>query len=314
MRAARIHDWGGVPVIEEIDEPVRASGETLVRIEAATVSHLDLTIASGLFTVNPPLPYVPGVEGSGTVVESAVFEPGTQIIFREGWLGFTQDGTWRECASVPDGLLVPLTTTLDPAIASTFFVPLTTAYVALFDIGRLRAGQSVIVTGASGAIGTLAVQLAQAAGAEVVAVVSRASRLDLLPPGVRGIALDDENAVLELAAARPADLLVDTVGGKGLGDRLKWVRSGGRAACLGYTAGTALTIDLPSWLFSNVAVLPVNLLNREDRAHAIAEELLPRIAAGELSIPVEEFALDEIAEGITRLASGAIKGRAVVRF
>lgn len=314
MRAARIHRWGSAPVIEEVADALRRPGETLVRIEAATVSHLDVTVASGKFAVSPQLPYVPGVEGSAVVLESDTLAPGTQVFFRDGALGLTGDGTWREYASVQAETLIPLDVALHPAVAAAFFVPVTTAYVALHDIGGVEAGQTVIVTGATGAVGSIAVQLARAAGAEVIALVSRSSRLSQLPAGVMGIALDDDDAVAALAAHRPADLLLDTIGGAALGDRLTWVRYGGRAACLGYTAGTSFTIDLPTWFFSDVTILPVNLLRRAARAQAVARDLLPEIADGSIVVPVEEFTVDEIAEVLERLTTGRLNGRAVVTF
>ncbi|MFI0354207.1 zinc-binding alcohol dehydrogenase family protein [Actinomadura sp. 9N407] len=312
MRAARIHGWGTPPVVEEVPDPVRRAGETLVRIEAATVSHLDVTVATGEFTLKPPLPYVPGVEGSGIVLESDTLKPGTQVIFRDRAHGLTGDGSWREFASVRDGALVSLGFRLEAAIAATFFVPVTTAYVALHDVGRIEAGQTVMVSGATGAVGSVAVQLAQAAGAEVIALVSRASRLDQLPMGVTGVALDDAAARARLATERPAHLMIDTVGGAGLGDRIRWMRSGGKVACLGYTAGTAFSIDLPSWFYTDVAILPVNLLSREQRAQEVARKLLPDIAAGAISVPVEEYALTEIADVLEKLGSRGVNGRAVV--
>jgi NADPH:quinone reductase-like Zn-dependent oxidoreductase len=249
MQAARIHAWGRPPVIETVEEPVRAPGHTLVRVDAATVSHLDLTVASGDFGRLPPLPYVPGVEGSATVLESDRFTPGTQVIFREGTLGLETDGTWRERACVPDEALAPLSVRLAPSVAATFFSPVTTAYVALHDIGRVQPGETVVVTGVAGAVGSVTAQLAMAAGAQVVGVVSREARLSDLPEGVSGVVLSDAAAVGELARTRPVDLLVDTVGGAGLAQRLNWVRSGGRAVCLGYTAGT----DVPPLIFDPAA-------------------------------------------------------------
>lgn len=314
MRAARIHEWNGTPVVDEVAPPARASGETLVRVDAATVSHLDLTVSYGDFDLAPALPYVPGCEGAGTVIASDTLPTGTQVIFRDGAVGLDRDGTWQEQICVPDEALMALPVALEPALAATFFVPTTTAAVALFDIGRLTADQTVIVTGATGAVGSVAVQLAHNAGARVIAVVSRESRLSSLPPDVLGVALDDEESIAKLATERSADLLVDTIGGARLGHRLGWLAAGGAVVCVGYTAGQDFAVDLPNWLLSDVAILPVNLMRREAAARQYAHELLPRIADGTLSIAVDPYPLDEVATAWTRLQQGKLNGRAVIRL
>ncbi|MFT4287521.1 quinone oxidoreductase family protein [Nocardioides sp.] len=314
MRAARIHDWKTAPVLEDLPYPQRAPGSTLVRLTAATVSHLDLTVQTGEFDLVPPLPYVPGCEGAGVVVESDTLAFDTQVIFRDGAIGLDRDGTWQEFICVPDDTLVALTPTVDPAIAATFFTPTATAAVALFEVGGLEPGQTVMITGATGAVGSMAVQLAHDAGARVLALVSGSARLAGLPAGVSGVALDDEAAVAELARDRPADLLVDTIGGAGLSERIGWVRPGGAVASLGYTAGTEFTIDLPAWFFSSVRILPVNLMAHQPQAKNYAAELLPKFADGTLGLRIEEFSLGQAAEALEKLATHQIAGRAVIRF
>ncbi|TJY66259.1 zinc-binding alcohol dehydrogenase family protein [Arthrobacter sp. CAU 1506] len=314
MRAARIHEWKSAPVVEEVAIPERGIGESLVRIEAATVSHLDVTVQTGQFELTPPLPYVPGCEGAGTVIESDKHTPGTQVIFRDGAVGLDKNGTWQEYAVAPNGALLPLDVAVDAAVAAAFFTPTATAAVTLFEIGKLEAGQTVIVSGASGAVGSMTAQLALAAGAKVIGLVSRSSQISGLPTGVLGVALDDSVGTAALARTRPADLLVDTVGGQGLRERIDWVRFGGKAAILGYTAGTEFTLDLPNWFFSSVAILPVNLMAYGVAAERYATELLPKFADGSLTLAMEEFSLDEVSTALNRLSSRQITGRAIIRF
>lgn len=314
MRAARIHNWNTDPVIEELPDPVRLPAHTLLRIDAATVSHLDVTVASGNFTLRPSLPYVPGCEGAATVIESDTFRPGTQVIFRDGAIGLDRDGTWREEAVVPDEILMALDIELAPTTAATFFMPTTTAAVSLFEVGGLQPRQTVLISGATGAVGSMAVQLALQAEANVIALVSRGTQLCALPKNVVGVALDDGEAIDWLAKDRPADLLLDTIGGSGLSRRIGWVRFGGKVVCLGYTAGTEFTIDLPNWFFSDVAILPVNLMNHATSALKYAREFLPKIADGSLKIDVDEFSLEELVDALERLSAGHLDGRAVIRF
>ena len=263
MRAARFHQWGAAPVAEDVAEPTRAAGEVLVQVQAGAVAHLDVTVAGGDFGLKPSLPYIGGVEGAGVVLEAealAQIAPGAQVILRGGGLGVLRDGTWAERVSVPLKSVTVLASPLPPEVAATFFVPATTAYVALHDVARVRPGEHVIVVGAAGAVGSMAAQQALAAGARVTGVVGRADQLADVPRGVDAVDLTSADAVASLAAERPAALLIDTLGGDGLIARTRWVRPGGRAVVIGYVTGPRTEIDLPSWLLDDVALLPVNMI------------------------------------------------------
>ncbi|TDO48044.1 NADPH2:quinone reductase [Kribbella sp. VKM Ac-2527] len=315
MRAIRFHEWGADPVVEEVPAPLVKEGETLVRVEAAAVSHLDLTVASGTFDFKPQLPYVGGVEGCGIVVSSDVHEPGTRVVLRGGGLGLLRDGTWagfvatRKAAS-------PLPAELSPEVGATYFVPTTTAYVALHDIGRLGAwpgveDEVVVVAGAAGAVGSVVAQLAVRAGCVVVGVVDP-TQVDLLPAGVEPVLIGDDERAAELLKERPATLLVDTLGGQAVAQRARWVRPGGRAVVVGYVAGKELGLDVPSWLLDDVALLPVNMIRREAAAREYAPLLAELLAKGELTLEVQSFAMDDAPKALHLLATGGLRGRAVI--
>ena len=103
--AMRIHAWGEPPRLEDLPEPAPRPGRTLVRMAATTASHLDRSIAAGGFLRHPPLPYVPGVEAAGTVLQSERFAVGARVWLRGAGLGTSEDGTWRETISAPDAAL-----------------------------------------------------------------------------------------------------------------------------------------------------------------------------------------------------------------
>jgi NADPH:quinone reductase len=314
MRAVRIHEWAAPAVVEEVPDPARAAGETLVRIDAAAINHLDLTVASGTFELKPALPYVGGVEGSATVLESDDIPVGTQVLLRGGGLGLLRDGTWRESASVPTKAMIVLDTALAPEVAATFFVPATTAYVAVHDIARVQPGERVAVIGASGGVGSMLVQVAGAVGAQVTGISVRADQLDEIPDAASRAALSDADASAEFASKRSFDLIIDTVGGADLIARTRWVRPGGRAVAVGYVAGVETTVHLPSWLLDDVALLPVNMIRQEKRSRQIAPELAARIGAGELRVPVETVAVEAAPDALSRLATGRVHGRAAIVF
>ncbi|KQU07875.1 NADPH:quinone reductase [Rhodococcus sp. Leaf7] len=321
MRAARVHAWGQAPVVEDVPVPTPGPGEALVRVEAASVAHLDVTVASGEFGIKPTLPYTGGVEGSGVVVESALFPAGTKVVLRGGGLGLFKNGTWAEYVVVKDKALVEVPHGLSPEVAATFWVPTTTAHTALVDVGRLgswlpdvgsAADEHVIVAGAAGAVGSMVTQLALRHGATVTALVADHEQASRVADGATAVVADDDERFAELTEQRPATLLVDTLGGSNLVVRSRWVRPGGRAVSIGYVAGNDVSIGLSNWLLDDVALLPVNMIRREESARAAVPELAALLAAGELTLDFEDFTLEETGIALDKLSAGKVRGRAVV--
>lgn len=287
MKAVRIPGFGAAPVLEELPEPQPRPGRTIVRMAAATVGHIDRTVWSGAFLQHPPLPYIPGVEAAGTVVASERHAPGQRVWVRGSGLGTTEDGTWCELIDAPDEALGLLPDGLDMALGAAFFSPCTSAWVALHEIAKLQAGERVLVTGATGAVGSMTVQLAREAGAIVL-------------------------ARLEEAQQQPVDLLVDTVGGPVLEAALPCVAPGGRAVLVGYTAGNTLPLNIAHFLQRDVALLPLNMFRREAAGRAAVPALLARLADGRLTLEVKRFALGEAASALEWITQRGHRGRAVL--
>ncbi|MCL2534562.1 MAG: zinc-binding dehydrogenase, partial [Nocardiaceae bacterium] len=283
------------------------------RIDAAALGHLDMTVASGTFDVRPSLPHIGGTDGAGTVVESDTFEPGTRVLVRGGGVGLFKNGCWAEYVVAADKAFTPFDSGLDPAVAATFLLPSTTGYVAVHDVADVRVGERVIVSGASGAVGSMAAQFALLAGAsEVIGVVPREDQVALLPEGVRPIVGRGSEVAEALGPEPVAEVLIDTLGGDALPHLLARVVPGGRAALIGYTLGTQLTIDLPNWLLSDVAILPVNMIRKTARQAALAPDLIASLVAGDIHLAVQQFPLDDIADALQLMREGKVAGRAVV--
>ena len=309
MRAVRVHEFGVPPVIEEVPDPVAGEGRSVVRVEAATVGHIDRTIWGGAFLRHPPLPYTPGVEAAGVVVAGDAFPSGTRVWIRGGGLGTATDGTWSELASVPDASMGLLPDEVPFTVGSAFFSPSTSAWVSLHEVGGLRAGERVVVTGATGAVGSMACQLALEMGASVAAIVSSPDRLPLITPGAQPILLERGASASE---GLVADLLIDTVGGGVLATLLPCVVGDGRVVLVGYLAGHELQLDLPSFIQRDVSLLPLNMIRREPAGRAAAPELLARLASGQLRLDVTTFALDDAAAAMEWLSAAGHQGRAVL--
>ena len=308
MRAVRIHGWGDAPRLEELPEPEPRPGRTLVRMAATTASHLDRSIAAGGFLRHPPLPYVPGVEAAGTVLQSDRFPVGTRVWLRGAGLGTVEDGTWRETISAPDAAIGLLPEAIAMPLGAAFFSPCTAAWVALFGVGALQAGEKVLVSGASGAVGSIAVQLARTAGARIAAAIDGADA-DAIPLGedVERVRLADASG-----AAPAFDLLIDTIGGPPLPALLARLVPGGRAVLVGYTAGRKVELDLAELMQRDLRLLPLNMLRREAEARAAAPELLSRLADGRLRLALRTFPLSQAAEAMAWVAERGHRGRAVL--
>jgi NADPH2:quinone reductase len=215
---------------------------------------------------------------------------GQRVWLRGSGLGTLFDGTWCEQIDAPDEALGLLQDAVPMALGAAFFSPTTSAWVALHEVAKLQAGEQVLVTGASGAVGSLVMQLARDAGCTVTAV--------------------DPNAAPPTAAS--ADLLIDTVGGDVLAKVLPSVRPGGRAVLVGYTAGPTLQLDIAHFLQRDVALLPLNMFRREADGRAAAPELLARLADGRLHLDVQPFALADAARALEWIAHRGHRGRAVL--
>lgn len=310
MKAVRVHAFDAPPVLEDMEVPRSRPGRTVVRMEAATVGHIDRTVWRGSFLKHPPFPYTPGVEAAGVVVASTSHAEGQRVWLRGSGMGTMSDGTWCEFIDAPDEAIGRLPDAVPATIGSAFFSPCTSAWVALNDVAKLRAGESILVTGASGAVGSLVVQLALDAGAEVTAVVSHIEQAATIPDAAKVVVLQGETSTaLEHVMV---DLLVDTVGGSILADALQRVRPGGRAVLVGYTAGNTLALDIAHFLQRDVALLPLNMFRRDAAGRAAAPELLSRLADGRLKLDVQPFALEDAATAMGWISQRGHRGRAVL--
>jgi NADPH:quinone reductase len=307
VKAVRIHAWGAPPRLDELPEPTPRPGRSLVRMAATSVGHLDRSIAAGGFLRHPPLPYVPGAEAAGTVLQSERFAAGARVWLRGSGLGTTEDGTWRETISVPDGALGALPDAIAMPLGAAFFSPCTAAWAALFGVGALQAGERVLISGATGSVGSIALQLARAAGAQVaVALDPGTADDDELLAGVERVQGDPGDA------STAFDLLVDAVGGPPLADLLARVVPGGRAVLVGYTAGQRVTLDLAELMQRDVRLLPLNMLRRAAEARTAVPELLARLGDGRLRLALRPFALAHAAEAMDWIAQRGHRGRAVL--
>jgi NADPH:quinone reductase len=196
--------------------------------------------------------------------------------------------------------------TLDPFLAAAAGSVAATAWAAAIDLGGLQAGERLGVTGATGAVGSLVLQLAARHGVRsALGWVRAPEQARLLPAGVEAASTDE--------AVEPVDLLVDTVGGPLLAERLSSVRPGGRAVLVGYTAGKEVCFSLPRLMAADVSLLPLNMMRRR-LPKGLEAKLVADVAQGRLRVAVETVRPPDLDEAIARLARGAASGRVVLAW
>ncbi|MFB7996106.1 zinc-binding alcohol dehydrogenase family protein [Streptomyces sp. NPDC056002] len=308
-RALLLERFGTLPRLVEQAAPQPRPGHTLVQMKAATVAHLDLNVLDGQFGILPDLPSIPGTQGSGVVLASDTHPEGALVRVRGEGLGLSRAGAWAQQVLVPDAAAEVMPEGTDPVLACIYFSPVGTAWASVHPIAQVRPGERVMVTGASGAVGAAAVQLAARAGAEVVGVVGRPAKLPHVPGAAKAVLASD---LSEEEIGGKVDVLIDTVGGTILRDALGLVRPRGRAALVGYTAGRELTLDLADFFLADVSLLPVNMISRGREVAAEVVRLLPDLSSGELTLPYERYGIDQLEEAVRRLRTGEAIGKVVL--
>lgn len=309
--ALSLHSPGEPPKLVEWDPPASGPDEVLVEVTAAPITPLDLLCASGTsyFGV-PATPYVPGVQGVGTVGDRAVWFP-TSAGMRPG------DGSMASVVAVPEAELVALPDDVDPVLMAALGLSAVAAHLALTWRGELARGEQVIVLGAGGAVGQVAVRLARAAGARrvVAAARSAAGRERAEAAGADAVVALDTSDVDELAARfasvvdGPVDLVLDPVFGVPAAAAARSLRQGGRLVNLGGAAGetSPITSSLLRGKSLRIMGYTNNELTREQRADAIT-----MIAGSGLTIAHDTVTPADAPGAWARCAAGATEVRTVV--
>jgi NADPH:quinone reductase len=302
MRAAVLAAYGAAPHPDERDEPSGTSGAAVVELLAAALNPADLAIASGTFPAgSPPLPYVPGIEGVGRVVESGRFSPGTRVWVSGRGLGVAADGTFSERFTAVDEALYAVPDDADDVVAAAFGQVGLAGWMPLTWLAPVREGETVLVLGATGSVGTVAVQAAKLLGAgRVVAVGRDPGRL----AAVAGLGADETVALggddfrerLSAACAdAPPTLVVDTLWAEPVEAATAVAGAGARFVHLGQSAGPSATLvsglvrgkQLQILGYSNFAV-PSDALAR-GYAEVVAHAAAGRIRLATRVLPLEQI-------------------------
>jgi NADPH:quinone reductase len=325
VKAWRVHENGepgAVMRLDTVPTPSPGPGEVLLRLLAANVNFPDALLCRGQYQIRPPLPFTPGVELCGEVVETGEGvtspAPGTRVI----GLAALPGGAFAEYAVVPAAGVLPAPPDLDDAEAAALHIGYQTGWFGLHRRAALRPGETLLVHAAAGGVGSAAVQLGKAAGATVIGVVGGPDKAKVARDLGADLVIDRRTedfvqVVKEATGGRGANVVYDPVGGDAYTRSTKCVAFEGRIVVVGFAGGTVPAPGLSHALVKNYSILGLHwgLYNTYDPvAVHHAHDELTRLAAEGLVRPLvsERLPFTSAADGVQRVSDGVTVGRVVV--
>ena len=319
MKACVVQELSGPSGMSYDDVPDVAGGpdNVVIDVRAAGVCFPDLLLTRGEYQLKLPPPFAPGMEVAG-VVRSA--PDGSDFAVGQRVSAFTMMGGYAEQVAVAPENVMPTADGVDDAEAAALLGNYYTMYFALERRGALRRGETVLVLGSAGGIGTASIQIAKALGARVIAMVHRPQAMDYVSTLGADVVLPLTDgwaqAVRDATDGRGVDLVVDPVGGAAFDDAIRVIATEGRLLVIGFAAGGIPTVKVNRLLLRNVAVVGVGygeFVNRTPGAQAqIGAGLAELVAAGLRPPPPIRFPLNEGAAALQTLGDGGVLGKLVL--
>lgn len=320
MKAILVPEHGDASVLVYGDTPTPAvrAGDLLIRVRAAGVNRADILQRRGGYT--PPAGASPilGLEVAGEIVRPAGnWSEGDHV------MAVVTGGAYAEYAVVPAGMAMPIPEGLTFEQAAAIPEAFLTAYLNLFQLGGLRAGQAVLIHAGASGVGSAAIQLARAAGARVIATASSAEKLERCRAFGAEVAvsyLEDSFAriVQEVTEERGVDLVLDFVGQSYWNENLAALTRGGRLVLIGFLSGSKGQLDLGPIMRKNLTVTSTTLRatplpEKVALTNAFCEFAQPRFASGELSPVVDSvYPLSDAAEAHRHMEANRNVGKIVL--
>lgn len=305
---------------KEIPTPQPKAGEVLIEIRAASLNFPDLLIVQNKYQMKPALPFVPGSEYAGVV--QAVGDGVTHLKVGQHVACLSGTGGFGTHTLAPAALCLPLPIDFPFVDAAAFIMIYATSYHALVDRGQLKAGETVLVLGAAGGVGTSAIQIAKACGARVIAAASSAEKCELCKSigADATINYSTENlreAVKTLTDGKGPDLIYDPVGGDYTEPAFRSIARRGRYLVIGFAAGPipALPLNLP--LLKGASIVGVfwgDFAKHEPKAAAaMLQELAKMYAQGKIKPVIDRtMPMAELKAAFAHMGSRGVKGKLVL--
>jgi len=246
MRAIRVSQFGGPEVLklEEVPTPTPGPGQVLVHVRAAGVNPYDTAMRAGTYAVKPPLPYTPGSDAAGVVesVGSGVtkVKPGDRV-----YTARTLSGAYAEYTLALENQVQPLPDNVEFAQGAGIWVPYATAYYALYHSAQAHASETVLIHGASGGVGTAALQIARAMGLDIFGTAGTEPGLELIKREGASHAFNHtkpgyEDEILKATGGKGVDIILEMLANVNLPKDLKLLAINGRVIVIGNRGETTI--------------------------------------------------------------------------
>jgi NADPH2:quinone reductase len=298
--------------VVEVDEPSAADGNLLIDVHAAGVCFPDLLQTRGEYQVKPEPPFTLGSELAGVVREAPAgsgFDVGDRVA------GFVVGGAFADVAQAMPFLTFKLPAELDFEQGAGYVLNYHTAHFALARRAELMEGETLLVHGAGGGTGTAAIQVGKGLGAKVVGVVSTDEKEEIArQAGADEVVRSDGDW---RAAAGPADVIFDPVGGSRFDESIRALAPEGRLVVIGFTEGSIPTVSVNRLLFRNVSVVGAGwghfAFERPDYIEEVGEDLERMVADGYVRPVVgRRYRLERVAEALRDLDGRNAVGKLVL--
>jgi NADPH2:quinone reductase len=326
MRAAVIREFGPVEsvVAQDVPDPVLIAGQVLVEVHAAPVNYVDLLVVGGQYQFLPALPFVPGKGPAGVV--AAVGPNVTSLAIGDRVLAMVEQGGYAEKVAAAADQCYRLPDAMSFTEAASMSLAYDTSWFALRERARIQAGETVLVLGASGAVGLAAVQLAKAMGARVLGGVSRPQRAgQVLKAGADAIVdlsgetlRDSLRERVKLANfGRYADVIIDPLGGDVFDAAVRALAWCGRLVVVGFAAGRIPTLKMNYVMLKNIEVSGLQVSDyrkrRPAQVAACYAELFEFYEQGRISPPeATRYPLAQAAQALAAVRDRSATGRCIL--
>ena len=306
MRAARLHSIGGTLQPDELPDPQPGPGEQLVEIAYASVNPLDVWITQGsVGAAAANLPWTPGTEATGHA-------GGRPVLVRGGGMGVIRQGLYCSQIAVPDAWLLPLADGVDLAQAAAIPVAGITAWQALHARARIDANDKVLVLGASGGVGAIAVQLAKAAGAMVWGQTGSAGKVDgITANGADNVVVTGADGLEAAVESYQPTVILDSLGGPFTDAAIAVIAVQGRLVVYGTSSDEQVSINLRRLYRKSVNVLGYSgIVETAEEQRTALETLLSMLAAGTLHVPIGDvLPLAGASDAHARILGRGVQGK-----